>query len=273
MRVMLGFPTGTLSFEIYPFRWMGAHLYVLPNCRYSVTKDVVEGTPLFLENLFQCACWVFDKKEILFPNGLYCNCNITLRQWRWVEFHHPSIHHGGMWNVASQGMPVNSMSLFFHGFIQLYWPAWRLYFNRWDMKSWYAPESGISKPLLSSGCCVEIDRRCWVGIISSTRPLFFALKTHLFVYFKGCGSTFIVGFCSMSIYTKTQSHPPIINIRGKFLAKIPWKRGIATSSIGGMYDDICEIFCTGNLNGNALFCGSGRMSGYEVAPSCTMFIW
>ena len=63
MRVTLGFPTGTLSFKIYPFRWMGAHLYVLPNCRYSVTKDVVEGTPLFLENLFQCACLVFDKRK------------------------------------------------------------------------------------------------------------------------------------------------------------------------------------------------------------------
>ena len=43
----------------------------------------------------------------------------------------------------------------------------RFYFSRWDMKSWYAPESQMSELYFTSGCWMEIDKRCWVEIIST----------------------------------------------------------------------------------------------------------
>ena len=81
----------------------------------------------------------------------------------------PSIHYGGARKLASRRMPVRSLRLVFCSFNQLWESELRLYFNRWDIKSWYAPqlESGISEPYFSLGCWVEIDRTCWVEIFST----------------------------------------------------------------------------------------------------------
>ena len=53
-------------------------------------------------------------------------------------------------------------------------------------KRWYAPKREISEPYFSSGCWVEIDRRCLVEIICTQLC---ALQTHLFIHYKTCCST------------------------------------------------------------------------------------